>query len=162
MTRRKYSTKAKSNKWSMVGFYYLLDTARINSQTIWSLNNNLDPRTTSSYEFGMRVARSLIIPSILARPLIGLSSTIRSLCYAVTQNARFITPSGSNDSDSLASASSTTAARCHQCLTDIRGTPEYIDKRNKLNKIKSKCQKCSLNMCRNHIIIMCTACAHKA
>ena len=31
MGRRKYSTKAKSNKWTMVGFYYLLDTARINS-----------------------------------------------------------------------------------------------------------------------------------
>ena len=134
MARRKYSTKAKSNKWTMVGFYYLLDTARINAQTIWSLNNNIDPRKSDSYEFGMRVARSLIIPSILARPLIGLSSTIRSLCYTVTGNARFMTPSERIDSDELVSASSETASRCHQCLTDIKGTPGYTDKKAKCPK----------------------------
>ena len=57
MARRKYSSKAKSNRWTMVGFSYLLDTAWINVQTIWSLNNGLDPRRANSFNFGINVLR---------------------------------------------------------------------------------------------------------
>ena len=156
MARRKYSAKAKSNKWTMVGFYYLIDTARINAQTVWSFNNGVDPRKSSSYEFGMRVAKSLITPMIVTRPLEGLSSKVRSLCYAVTGNSRFMVPS-ENIQNGFVSAISTTAAKCRQCLEEIKG-PGYVKKKDKIYKIKSRCQKCSVNLCRNHLIHLCHAC----
>ena len=40
----KYSTKAKTNKWTNVVFYYLLDCSRVNSQTVWSLAMDKNPR----------------------------------------------------------------------------------------------------------------------
>ena len=162
MARRKYSTKAKSNKWTMVGFYYLLDTARINAQTVWSLNNGLNPRTSKSYEFGMMIAKSLILPMVMTRSLNGLSGKIRSLCYAVTGNARFLTGSEDSKSDEFISALSPSATRCRQCLADIRGKPGYSASRDKFPKIKSRCQKCSVNLCRNHLIQLCRECLKKS
>lgn len=34
-----YTVKPKSNKWTIVAFSYLLDTIRVNSQTVYALNN---------------------------------------------------------------------------------------------------------------------------
>ena len=34
-----YTCKAKSRKWTLVALSYILDQARVNSGTIWSLNN---------------------------------------------------------------------------------------------------------------------------
>ena len=97
MARRKYSKKAKTNKWAMVGFYYLHVTARINTHTVWSLNNDLNPRKTNTYEFGMKVAKSLFLPMIMERPLVGLNSKILSLYHAVS-DARLLASSGKHPS----------------------------------------------------------------
>ena len=111
----------------MVAFYYLLDTARINAQTIWSLNHGLNPRKTNSYEFGMKVAKALFMPMIMTRPVVGLSSKIRSLCHIVTGNARFLgsLPDIVGQSDSFGSAVSSNKTRCRQCLAEIHGKPGH-------------------------------------
>ena len=158
MARRKYSSKAKSNRWTMVGFSYLLDTARINAQTIWSLNNGIDPRQSNSYNFGINVAKALIMPMIVARPMDGINERIRSICYAVTGNDRFLASSNNIPSENLSSSQSTKATRCRQCLADIVGKPEYKTNYKKVPQIKSRCQKCQCNMCRNHIVQLCYGC----
>ena len=160
MSRRKYSTKAKTNRWTMVAFYYLLDTARINAQTIWSLNNGLNPRKTNSYEFGMKVAKALFMPMIMTHPVVGLSSKIRSLCHIVTGDARFLgsSPDIVGQSDSFDSAVSSNKTRCRQCLAEIHGKPGHKCKKNQLPRIKSTCQKCSSNFCRDHLVQLCHSC----
>ena len=62
-------------------FAYLLDTARVNAQTIWSLNQKpktkKDPRQTNSFEFGIKLARALVLPHVERRPLNGLQIPIQ-------------------------------------------------------------------------------------
>ena len=75
----KYSTKNKSNKWTRVLFTYILDTARVNAQTVWSLNQTpkKDPRKTDSFDFGIKLARALVLPQIERRSLNGLPIPIQ-------------------------------------------------------------------------------------
>ena len=47
-----YTTKAKSNRWTMVSFYFLLDTCRVNASTIYAMNNGQNPRNVDSFDFG--------------------------------------------------------------------------------------------------------------
>ena len=72
----KYSTKAKTNKWTNVVFYYLLDCSRVNSQTVWSLAMDKNPRETNSYDFGKALAKSLYLPAIQERSVQGLQPTV--------------------------------------------------------------------------------------
>ena len=39
-----YTCKAKSSKWKMVALYYMLDTARVNAQTMLSLKMEKIPK----------------------------------------------------------------------------------------------------------------------
>ncbi|XP_041481524.1 uncharacterized protein LOC121428771 [Lytechinus variegatus] len=71
-----YTTKAKSNRWTMVAFYYLLDTCRVNAQSILSMNQGLDPRKASSFEFGWDLVESLVVPYIQQRPTVGLPTSV--------------------------------------------------------------------------------------
>ena len=59
---------------------------------VWSLNSGLNKRKTSSYEFGMMLAKSLFMLMSITRPLVGLSSKIRSLCHTVTRMNVFWVP----------------------------------------------------------------------
>ena len=72
-----YSCKSKSIKWTRVALAYILDTIRVNSQTIWSLATNQDPRKTNSYIFGILLARALLMPLIENRPIVGLQGAIQ-------------------------------------------------------------------------------------
>lgn len=61
-----YTTKEMSGRWSMVSFYYLLDTARVNASTEFSLNNIADSK------IGWNLANKLINPFVANRPRNGL------------------------------------------------------------------------------------------
>ena len=60
-------------------FTYILDTARVNAQTVWSLNQTpkKDPRKTDSFDFGIKLARALVLPQIERRSLNGLPIPIQ-------------------------------------------------------------------------------------
>ena len=73
-----YTTKSKSRKWTKVVLFYILDTIRVNSQTIYCLVIGIEPRDSNSFDFGMKLAKALIIPHIENRPLIGLGRSILS------------------------------------------------------------------------------------
>ena len=45
-----YRGKTKSRRWSLTAFEYTLDTARVNAQTIYAINNNNHPRKIDSYD----------------------------------------------------------------------------------------------------------------
>lgn len=46
-----YTSNSKSHKWTVNAFSYILDTARVNSQTVFSFNTNVDPRKQNSYSY---------------------------------------------------------------------------------------------------------------
>ena len=57
-----YTVKAKSKKWTHPASSYILDTARVNSGTLFALKKGSNPRLLNSFQFGLDVARSLVIP----------------------------------------------------------------------------------------------------
>lgn len=69
-----YTCKAKSHRWTLVAFYYLLDTCRINSSTLAATNEGMNPRLKDSFEFGWGLAEDLTRPFIQQRPVRGLTS----------------------------------------------------------------------------------------
>lgn len=72
-----YSCKSKSPRWTMVAFFFLLDTCRVNSGTVYFLNKKKDPRKGNSFDFGWKLGMQLILPLIRSRPINGLSSLIQ-------------------------------------------------------------------------------------
>ena len=71
-----YSTTSKSNKWTRKVLSYLLDTARVNAQTIFALVMKLIPRSMSSFDFLIALAEALVKPHVERRPLKGLTDDI--------------------------------------------------------------------------------------
>ena len=47
-----YTCKPKSSRWTISVFSYVLGTSRINASTVWSINNNENPRKIDSMGFG--------------------------------------------------------------------------------------------------------------
>jgi hypothetical protein len=56
----------------------MLDVSRVNAQTIYSLNHNLDARSTDSFQFGWYMAKEMILPWLqICRSLHGIQSSVK-------------------------------------------------------------------------------------
>ena len=64
---RTYTTNTGAKRWTMSVFSYLLDTARVNSQTLWALNKNRNPKLTNSFQFALQLATDLVYAHINIR-----------------------------------------------------------------------------------------------
>ena len=63
----------------MVALYYILDTARINSITLSSLNNGVDPRSVPSFKAGRELANALVLAQEMDCPNLFFLKLISSL-----------------------------------------------------------------------------------
>ena len=110
-----YSTKTKSPKWTRVAFAYILDTARVNASTVFSLSFDLTTSDLDSYELLWDLAESLVLPLAQIRRSNGLSVKTRMTLSLLLGSGCL--PAGGSEED--ASAASATAAgrklRCHLC-----------------------------------------------
>ena len=61
----------------MAVFSYMLDTARVNVKTLWSLNKYLDISRTSSYDLCWNLAKVLALPHVQRRSLNGFASSVQ-------------------------------------------------------------------------------------
>ena len=142
-----YSAKAKSRKWTMVAFYYLLDTIRVNSCTLYALNNKQDPKRTNAFDFGYALAEQLIMPSIARRNKNGLNSNVLRKIQIVCPTV-FVPPILGQPKE---------AGRCKMCLQSITGS-EYKVKKDKIGRTKNFCTKCNNFCCKQHGTLVCKNC----
>ena len=56
--------RAKTNRWALLSFYYMLDTIRVNSKTLWCLKHKKTLNKTSTFEVGFELANALAMPFI--------------------------------------------------------------------------------------------------
>ena len=70
-----YTTRAKTLRWSTLGFYYMLDTIRVNSKSLWCIKHGKDPKKANIFDVGLDLAHSLVMPFIQQRSLVGLRKT---------------------------------------------------------------------------------------
>ena len=132
-----YTTKSKSRKWTRVALAYILDTIRVNSSTVVTLNSNSNPKPTDNFRFGYELATQLLMPHIQRRSRHGLSSEV------MTNPKQCENPS-----------------RCRQCIRNSYGQDPNVT-RNKLKKIKTACESCGDAFCNEHLIYVCKECYRK-
>ena len=143
--------KNKSNKWKRVVWSYLVDTTRLNCFTICEETNSERYGVTSkgrvkvtSFEFGVELARSLIMPWMQIGTLHGLTAYVRNVAFNFSSLPRYLTHI--NADTSLASGTSAvqfpydgstpTKLRCRGCIKELQG-PGYCSKRDKAPLVRT-------------------------
>ena len=100
--------------------FYMLDTTRVNAQTIYCLVMGIEPRLSNSFEFCMRLVRALIIPHIENRPLIGLhNSVLRKMTMTLGKEVKPHVPAVPNEMENYPSHGN--RRRCKMCEIELAG-----------------------------------------
>ena len=153
-----YSSKAKSRSWTISTFAYMLDTCRVNSCTVYAINNSKDPRAQDSFNFGMDLAMSLVLPFIQMRPQVGLSTAIQQkMKNALGESEGTSSPLDLSSSVALYPSQGEVRKRCEHCKKEISG-PGAKQAKDKLSKILSQCQSCGKDVCQRHSVRCCLDC----
>ena len=97
-----YSCKSKSPRWTMVAFFFLLGTCRVNSGTVYFLNKKKYPRKGNSFDFGWKLGMQLVLPLIRSRPINGLSSLIQQKIKLVLSSQQEETNETTSDENDIA------------------------------------------------------------
>jgi len=147
-----YTCKAKSSKWKMVAFYFMLDTARVNAQTIFSIKEGKNLKKTNSYNIMIDLIHKLVKPEIQRRSTTTLQKSI--LC-----KIRFfidVNEDADNDENGreFFPRNSEKGKVCHECNKECYGA-DYTAKRKKLSRGKTQCQKCETPACSKHLVQVC-------
>ena len=61
------TTTSKTRKWTKKIFFFTLDNVRVNSQTVFFLNQGKDPRKQDTWKLGWDLAMALIMPHMRKR-----------------------------------------------------------------------------------------------
>lgn len=154
-----YSVQCASRRWTMAAFAYVLDTARVNSQTMYAINTKCDPRSVDSFNFGWDLVLELTTPHIRSRNLSGLQKEVVKKINLYTENDEG-TAVCANDNP-IIFPSTSNKKRCVYCVDAIKGQG-YSKNRMKINPIQKQCQKCGKATCRNHGTFLCEVCKSNA
>ena len=154
-----YTTKSKSIKWPKVVWYFALDTACRNSQTISNLNNGIHPRTSDSYEHQMGLSKALITPQIEHRPMKGLGKPIqRNIAMSLGRNVNTQAVEVPPQMENFPNTGN--RRRCKMCENDCDSAGQKALK-NSLSKCEKQCMRCANAVCKDHCILLCRSCAEK-
>lgn len=146
--------KAKSNRWTMVAFAFLLDTCRVNSSTILAMNERKDPREVDALDFGWQLSESLVMPLIQQRSLNGLPITIQQkMEFMLGRPVRAQPQADRVQFD----AKSETPRRCRTCIDASHGQGHKAAKK-RMAKRQSQCQQCGEAVCQDHSVLLCKRC----
>jgi hypothetical protein len=143
-----YSCKRKINRWPMILFFYMLDTAAIASFVIWMCNNpdwNMSSKAIRRRQFIVNLGESLVEPLIRRR--LENATLLRRPIMDAIQLLELDT--GETGSERPAKVKRT-QGRCHLC-------PRECDR-----KTRKFCDKCSKPACPAHSInsstVLCDKC----
>lgn len=144
-----YSTASKSKKWTRKVLSYLLDTARVNAQTIYALVMKLCPRKMSSFDFAIELAMALVIPLIERRPLKGLNDdVIRKMSFFLNRTIdKTLETAASKAAPPLETKNVTTRAKKRATLPARPSASKVTAHKSKVVKFentgsKRKCSHC--------------------
>ena len=158
-----YTTKMKSKKWTLNTFCYLLDTARVNCQSIYCKVKNENVRRSNSYKYAMDLAKALIIPHVERREkdLTGIHSTTKHKMALVL--GRDLKLSKKREApiqiDKFESfVDKEHAKRCYMCVNALPSTG-YTKQHKLISKIQTQCGTCGKAVCKKHMINCCQSCA---
>ena len=67
-----HTCRSPTFRWDVMALFYMLDTIRVNSKTIWCIKQGLDVQKFKSFDFAWELAMQLIEPFIRSRNINGL------------------------------------------------------------------------------------------
>ena len=149
-----YSTKSKSRKRTKVTFSYLLDTIRVNATTLFALANGKKPQKINSFEFGIKIAETLVKPFVESRSRRGLQKPVLQK-IGLFMGTSEVQP---NETNLRYDMNAEKRRRCDFCIKEIVGADQK-KKKDKLAKITTQCQYCGICLCKKHTITACKSCA---
>ena len=71
-----YTVRSQSNSWDLVSFYYILDTIRVNSKTLFCIKKGLDVKKENTFNLAFELAKVLTCPFIEQRRINGLGKSV--------------------------------------------------------------------------------------
>ena len=158
-----YTTKMKCKRWPLVAFCYLLDAARVNSQSIYFKVKKENVRNSDSYKYGMKLVKALITPHIERREknIIGLQTPIQHKMSLVL-GRDLITPKKREAPIQIDNFESFVdnehKRRCYMCVSALP-SEGYTKAMNLIAKNQTQCGTCGKAVCRKHLINVCQPCA---
>ena len=127
----------------------------MNASTIYAMNNDLQPQNIKSVDFGFNLAMSLIRPHIAQPSLIGINSSVVRKIEIVL--GKKISSKHVKTSSGFFPHQSEKRRRCDACICKIKREGAR-EKKNKISKQLSQCQKCAKPLCNKDLIRICGSC----
>ena len=141
-----YTVSSVSPRWIMSSFAYMLDTMRVNAQTIHSLNGGIDPRKRKSFRFGWDLILSLVVPFIKNRKAQakGLpKKTLSKMDVILNEYEAEEEPEVHNVMEGPITLNhppiSPQRKRCKFCIRSLRGSTDSHTNLSKLSQLKTQC-----------------------
>lgn len=135
----------------------MLDVSRVNAQTIFCLNNGMNPRKYDSAEFSKQLAMSLILPHMATRRTKqGIQSSLLKK-MDIYLHSDSVPPAVVAGNNLFPHPSSSVERRCKTCIEEIKGRGEKANK-HKMHRVKTQCQRCEESVCKAHAVQVCKAC----
>ena len=145
------TVRTKSKRWTMTGFSYIMDTMRVNAQTIVALNTGVCPTSTNSTEFCWDLALALAKPHMRRRRERG------GLQGRIKRNIDFIIGANNEPVIQQMPQQNATKRRCAYCVSAIEG-PGFKKRKDNLPKHVTCCTTCHRTLCKAHCVLYCSAC----
>ena len=117
-----FTTSTKTKKWTRKTLSFMLDTTRVNSQTIHSLNNDVHPRSSDSAAFAYNLGLSLIRPHLeIRKSTNGLQSHVldKIALFLPSEREKVLVPK--KGEEILSYSKKGENRRCRSCLNEARG-----------------------------------------
>ncbi len=144
----KYTTKAKTRRWTLNTFAYILDVSIVNSSTI--LHDLFTAKHISSHNYIWDLGKQLILPHMTRRAVYpGITSSVMANMRRFINLAPCVDQQEDRHSD---------CKRCCVCLHNLVGIADYKIKKSKLPKSSRECSFCNKGVCKKHTVYICSLC----
>lgn len=149
-----FTSKSKSRKWTVNVLSYVMDTCRVNAQTVLALNQGTHPAKMSTFDFGWELAWALIMPYLHTRARVGLPKRLQL-------NIDLLTGKGDEEEQAGAGPSSQNfpckgaRRRCAECIAAIPVGEGHKAAKDTMKKVTMQCSLCGSAVCESHVVVRC-------
>ena len=145
-----YTTCAKTSRWSVLAFYCMVDTIRVNAKTLWCKKHKKSFSKISTFNIAFELANALVIPFIEQRNLNGLRKPLlKKINYVLNKKERV--RRASKERKFLRSGN---RQKCRICLNGCETKAE----KDRLKKQQQWFGSCGEGTCNVHSICVCDDC----
>ena len=145
-----YTTHAKTCRWSVLAFYYMLDTIQVNAKWLWCIKHKKSFSKISTFDIAFELANALVMPFFEQRNLNGLGKPLLKKINYVLDKEEHVRRA----SKERKFPRSGNHQRCRIYLNGCKTKAE----KDRLKKQQQRCESCGESTCNIHSICVCDDC----